>query len=183
MNDDIEKVLYSREEIHQVAQKLGEKITTDYADKDPLVVCILKGSVPFMSDLIRAMDVKLQIDFMDISSYGGGVESSGQVKILKDLDADVSGRHVIIVEDIVDTGNTLAKIHDLFQHRNAASVKVVTLLNKPERRTADVSVDYIGFEIPDKFVIGYGMDFDEEYRQLPYIGILKPSIYAHLFHN
>ncbi|EFG49691.1 hypoxanthine phosphoribosyltransferase [Aerococcus viridans ATCC 11563 = CCUG 4311] len=183
MHKDVEEILVSTEEIAERIQVLGEELTADYQDKNPIVVGILKGSVPFMSDLIRAMDVKLQIDFMDISSYGGGVESSGQVKILKDLDADVSGRHVIIVEDIVDTGNTLAKIHDLFQHRNAASVKVVTLLNKPERRTADVSVDYIGFEIPDKFVIGYGMDFDEEYRQLPYIGILKPSVYAHLFHN
>ncbi|ALZ88456.1 hypoxanthine phosphoribosyltransferase [Aerococcus urinaeequi] len=183
MHKDVEEILFSTEEIAERIQVLGEELSANYQDKKPIVVGILKGSVPFMSDLIRAMDIKLQIDFMDISSYGGGVESSGQVKILKDLDADVSGRHVIIVEDIVDTGNTLAKIHDLFQHRNAASVKVVTLLNKPERRTADVSVDYIGFEIPDKFVIGYGMDFDEEYRQLPYIGILKPSVYAHLFHN
>lgn len=183
MHKDVEEILFTVEDIADRTKVLGQQLTDEYQDKNPIVVGILKGSVPFMSDLIRAMDCHLQIDFMDISSYGGGVESSGQVKILKDLDADVAGRHVIIVEDIVDTGNTLSKIHDLFQHRDAASVKVVSLLNKPERRVADVEVDYVGFEIPDKFVIGYGMDFDESYRQLPYIGVLKPSVYAHLFKN
>lgn len=183
MHKDVEEIMISAEEIAERTKALGQQLTADYEGKNPIVVGILKGSVLFMSDLIREMDVKLQIDFMDISSYGGGVESSGQVKILKDLDADVSGRHVIIVEDIVDTGNTLAKIHDLFHHRDAASVKVVSLLNKPERRVADVEVDYFGFEIPDKFVVGYGMDFDQDYRQLPYLGILKPGVYAHLLHD
>lgn len=182
MHNDVEEILYSAEDIAARIKELGQELSAEYQDKNPIVVGILKGSVLLMSDLVREMDVKLQLDFMDVSSYGSGVESSGHVKIIKDLDADVADRHVIIVEDIVDTGNTLAKIYDLFQHRNAASVKVVALLNKPERRVADVQVDYTGFEIPDKFVIGYGMDFDEDYRQLPFIGILKPSVYAHLLH-
>lgn len=181
MNPDIEEVLISAEEIDAAVKRLGQELTKDYQDKNPVVVCILRGSVVFLADLVRQMQCPLEIDFMDLSSYGGGMESSGQVKILKDLDTDVAGRHVIIVEDIVDTGNTLAKIHDLFLHRQAESVKVVSFLNKPERRTANVTVDYVGVEIPDKFVVGYGMDFDEQYRGLPYIGILKPSVYAHLF--
>lgn len=181
MNPDIEEILISSEEIQAAVKRLGEQLTTDYAGKNPLVVCILKGSVLFLSDLIREMDCPLEIDFMDLSSYGGGVESTGQVKILKDLDTDVTNRDVIIVEDIVDTGNTLSKIYELFTHRNAASVKVVTFLNKPDRRTANVEVSYVGMEIPDKFVVGYGMDFDENYRGLPYIGVLKPSVYSHLF--
>ena len=181
MNPDIEDILISEEEIASAVNRLGEQLTTEYAGKNPLVVCILKGSVLFLSDLVRAMDCPLELDFMDLSSYGGGMESSGQVRILKDLDTDVSGRDVLIVEDIVYTGNTLSKIFNLFEQRNAASVKVVTFLNKPERRTADVKVDYVGVEIPDKFVVGYGMDFDEQYRGLPYIGILKPSVYSHLF--
>lgn len=181
MHPDIKEVLISEEELAEAVAKLGAQLTQDYEGKNPIIVGILKGSILFMADLIRHIDLPLEIDFMDVSSYGSSMESSGNVRINKDLDSSVAGRDIIIVEDIVDTGNTLAYIRDLLKHRDAASVRVVTLLNKTERRSVAIEANYIGIEIPDNFVVGYGLDFDEKYRGLPYIGILKPAVYEHLF--
>lgn len=177
MNNDIEKVLYSTEEIRQVVSRLGAQLADEYQDKNPLVVGILRGSAPFMMDLVRAMDCYLEIDFMDVSSYGDELESSGNVRILKDLDTDVTGRHVLLVEDIVDSGRTLAKLLELFTARHAASVKVCTLLDKPERRVVDVQADYVGLTVPNEFVVGYGLDYRQQYRHLPYVGVLKAEVY------
>lgn len=177
MNQDIEKVLLSEAEIGEKVRELGKALAAEYRDKNPLVICVLKGAVVFMADLIRHMDIPCEMDFMAVSSYGSGVESSGMVKILKDLDTSVQNRHVLVVEDIMDSGLTLSRLVELLRHREAASVKVVTLLNKPERRKVDISPDYSGFEIPDEFVVGYGLDFAEKYRNLPYIGVLKPEVY------
>ncbi|WP_282709227.1 hypoxanthine phosphoribosyltransferase [Ligilactobacillus sp. Marseille-Q7487] len=178
MNNDIKEVLYSQEEIQAVTKKLGEQLTKDYQDKKPLVVCILKGAVLFMTDIVRQMDTYCEMDFMSVSSYGNETVSSGDVKILKDLDKSVEGRHILIVEDIVDTGRTLECVIDLFKHRKAASVKVCTLLDKPERREKAVQADYIGFTVPNEFVVGYGLDYQGFYRNLPYVGILKPEVYT-----
>ena len=177
MNNDIAKILYTKEQIAEVVARLGAELTADYHDKNPLVVGVLRGSAPFMMDLVRAMDCYLEIDFMDVSSYGDRMESSGNVRIVKDLDTDVSGRHVLLVEDIVDSGRTLEKLLELFAARHAASVKVCTLLDKPERRVVEVKADYIGLEVPNEFVVGYGLDYQQKYRNLPYIGVLKPEIY------
>lgn len=177
MNNDIEKVLCSAEEIAQAVHRLGAQLAAEYQDKNPLVVGVLRGSAPFMMDLVRAMDCYLEIDFMDVSSYGDALESSGNVRILKDLDTDVTGRHVLIVEDIVDSGRTLAKLLDLFATRQAASVKVCTLLDKPERRVVDVTADYVGLTVPNEFVVGYGLDYRQQYRNLPYVGVLKAEVY------
>lgn len=160
-----------------MVERLGAQLAAEYQDKNPLVVGILRGSAPFMMDLVRAMDCYLEIDFMDVSSYGDALESSGNVRILKDLDTDVTGRHVLIVEDIVDSGRTLAKLLDLFATRQAASVKVCTLLDKPERRAVDVTADYVGLSIPNEFVVGYGLDYRQQYRNLPYVGVLKAEVY------
>jgi len=146
-------------------------------DKNPLVICILKGAIFFMADLVRAMDCDLEVDFMDVSSYGDAFESSGEVRILKDLDQSVKDRHVLIVEDIIDTGRTLAHIVELLKHRQAASVKIVTLLDKQERRVIAIDADYVGVEVPNKFVVGYGLDYKQGLRNLPYIGVLKPEVY------
>lgn len=178
MNNDIKEVLYSQEEIQAVTKKLGEQLTKDYQDKKPLVVCILKGAVLFMTDIVRQMDTYCEMDFMSVSSYGNETVSSGDVKILKDLDKSVEGRHILIVEDIVDTGRTLECVIDLFKHRKAASVKVCTLLDKPERREKAVQADYVGFTVPNEFVVGYGLDYQGFYRNLPYVGILKPEVYT-----
>lgn len=160
-----------------MVERLGAQLAAEYQDKNPLVVGILRGSAPFMMDLVRAMDCYLEIDFMDVSSYGDALESSGNVRILKDLDTDVTGRHVLIVEDIVDSGRTLAKLLDLFATRQAASVKVCTLLDKPERRVVDVTADYVGLTVPNEFVVGYGLDYRQQYRNLPYVGVLKAEVY------
>jgi len=178
MNQDIEKILLSEEEIADKVQELGKTLAAEYRDKNPLVICVLKGAVVFMADLIRHMDIPCEMDFMAVSSYGSGTESSGMVKILKDLDASVQNRHVLVVEDIMDSGLTLSRLLELLRHREAASVKVVTLLNKPERRKVDLSPDYSGYDIPDEFVVGYGLDYSEKYRNLPYIGVLKPEVYT-----
>lgn len=178
MNQDIEKILYTKEQLSDVVARLGSELTLAYRDKNPLVVGVLRGAAPFMMDLVRAMDCYLEIDFMDVSSYGNATESSGNVKILKDLDTDVAGRHLLIVEDIIDSGRTLRKLLDLFTHREAASVTVCTLLDKPERRVADVTADYIGLQVPNEFVVGYGLDYRQQYRNLPYIGVLKPDVYS-----
>ncbi|MFL2079397.1 hypoxanthine phosphoribosyltransferase [Marinilactibacillus psychrotolerans] len=177
MKSDMEKILISEEEIQKKVQELGEILSEEYKDKNPLLVGVLKGALPFMADLIKAMEIYLEIDFMDVSSYGNETTSSGEVKILKDLDTNVEGRHVLFVEDIIDTGRTLAYLKDMFKYRKAASVKIVTLLDKPSGRSVDMTVDWIGFEVPHEFVVGYGLDFAERYRNLPYIGVLKPEIY------
>lgn len=178
MNQDIEKILYSQEEIALITKKLGEQITADYQDKKPLVVCILKGAVLFMTDIVREIKTYCEMDFMSVSSYGDELVSSGDVKIIKDLDQSVEGRHILVVEDIVDTGRTLERVVELFKHRGAASVKICTLLDKPERREKAITADYIGFTVPNEFVVGYGLDYKGYYRNLPYVGVLKESVYS-----
>ncbi|CEH27803.1 hypoxanthine phosphoribosyltransferase [Aneurinibacillus migulanus] len=178
MEKDIEKVLLTEEEIADKIRELGRILSKEYAGKNPLVICVLRGGAPFMTDLVRRMDIPLEMDFMAVSSYGASTQSSGVVRIMKDLDTSVDERHVLIVEDIIDSGLTLSYLIDNIQRRNAASVKVVTLLDKPARRTVDLTPDYCGFQIPDAFVVGYGLDYAEKYRNLPYIGILKPEIYS-----
>ena len=174
---DIEKTLYSEEQIQERVKALGAVVSRDYEDKNPLVVGILKGAIPFLADLVRAMDIYMEMDFMDVSSYGNATVSSGEVRILKDLSTVVEGRHILIVEDIIDSGRTLKYLVELLKHRKAASVKIVTMLDKPEGRVVDMDADYIGFEVPNEFVVGYGLDYAEDYRNMPYIGILKPEIY------
>lgn len=178
MNQDIEKILYSQAEIAAITKKLGAQITADYQDKKPLVVCILKGAVLFMTDIVREINTYCEMDFMSVSSYGDELVSSGDVKIIKDLDQSVEGRHILVVEDIVDTGRTLERVVELFKHRGAASVKICTLLDKPERREKAITADYIGFTVPNEFVVGYGLDYKGYYRNLPYVGILKPAVYS-----
>ncbi|SEK97989.1 hypoxanthine phosphoribosyltransferase [Carnobacterium iners] len=177
MKNDIERVLFSREVLAERTSELGKQLTIDYKGKTPLVVGILKGATPFLSDLIKEMDIYLEMDFMDVSSYGGGITSSGEVKILKDLDTNVEGKDLLIVEDIIDSGRTLNYLIEMFRYRKAKSIKIVTLLDKPEGRVVDMKADYVGFLVPNEFVVGYGLDYDEKYRNLPYIGILKPEIY------
>lgn len=175
---DIEKVLVTREEIATAVKKLGQEITADYGDKEIVVIGILRGAAVFMTDIIREIDLYMDIDFMSVSSYGDGTESTGQVKIIKDLDTNVRDKHILIVEDIIDTGRTLKHLVELFEYRQAASIKIATLLDKPERRIMkDIMPDYVGIEIPNEFVVGYGLDFQQKYRNLPYIGVLKPEIY------
>ena len=178
MHDDIEKVLVSEEELKAKVAELGAEISRDYAGKNLVLVSILKGSVVFMADLMRAVSIPCSIDFMVVSSYGGSnTTSSGLVKIIKDLDGDLSGKDVLIVEDILDTGITLSNLVPMLKMRNPSSVKICTILDKPSRRKADIQPDYEGFRVPDEFVVGYGLDYDEKYRNLPYVGVLKPEIY------
>lgn len=178
LEKDIEKVLVTQEEIRQATQRLGKQLTEDYHDKNVLVIGLLRGAVPFLADLTREMNCYLEMDFMDVSSYHGSTSSSGEVKILKDLDTPVEGRHVLIVEDIIDTGRTLKKVVDLLKHRQAASVKVCAIVDKPEARVEkDIQADYVGVEVPNEFLVGYGLDYNEQYRNLPYIGVLKPEVY------
>ncbi len=177
LEENMEKILITREQIQQRCAELGKELTKEYADKNPLVVGVLKGAVPFMADIVREMDCFLELDFMDVSSYGNALVSSGEVKIVKDLDTNVEGRDLLIVEDIIDSGRTLAYLVDLFKYRKANSVKIVTLLDKPEGRVVDIEADYIGFDVPNEFVVGYGLDYIEQYRNLPYVGVLKPSVY------
>jgi hypoxanthine phosphoribosyltransferase len=178
MYADLESVLITQEEIKQAIKKLGEEITRDYAGKEPVMIGILKGAVLFFSDLIREIDLPLKTEFMAISSYGSSTKTSGVVRILKDLDKDILGQDVLIVEDIVDTGLTLSYLKRALLERNPASVKIVTLLDKPARRRVELVPDYRCFTIPDAFVVGYGLDYDEKYRNLPDIGILHPKIYS-----
>ncbi|NLJ25994.1 MAG: hypoxanthine phosphoribosyltransferase [Firmicutes bacterium] len=177
MQEDIARILLTEAEIKQRVSELGARISQDYAGKDLVAVCILKGALHFMADLTRAIEIPLAIDFMAISSYGAGTKTSGEVRIIQDLDAAIAERHILIVEDIVDTGLTLKYLVDNLGSRRPASLKIVTLLDKPARRAVTISPDYNGFEIPDEFVVGYGLDYDEKYRNLPFIGILKPEIY------
>ncbi|MBO8164891.1 MAG: hypoxanthine phosphoribosyltransferase [Brevibacillus sp.] len=178
MTSDIKEILITEAEIAAKVKELGDTLGAEYRDKNPLVICVLKGAVLFMADLVRQMNISLEMDFMAVSSYGSSTASSGVVRILKDLDTSVQGRHVLIVEDIMDSGLTLSRLVELLKHREAASVKVVTLLNKPERRKVEISPDYSGFTIPDEFVVGYGLDYAEKYRNLPFIGVLKPEVYS-----
>lgn len=177
IEEDIERILISERDIKKAVKKIGKQISKDYEDKDLLLVAVLKGSVIFMADLMRAISVPLNIDFMSVSSYGGGTKTSGVVKILKDLDHDISGKDVLIVEDILDSGMTLSYLKAILEQRNVRSIRIATLLDKPERRIADVKADYFCFTVPDEFVVGYGLDYAQQYRHLPYIGVLKPSVY------
>ncbi|WEK54294.1 MAG: hypoxanthine phosphoribosyltransferase [Candidatus Cohnella colombiensis] len=178
MHNDIQEVLYSQEVIEQKVQELGEVISREYEGRNPLVICVLKGAFIFMADLSKRLTIPIELDFMAVSSYGQGTRSSGEVKIVKDLDVSVDGRDVLIVEDIIDSGLTLSYLIDVLERRNALSVNVVALFDKPGRRTVDLNADYTGFIIPDAFVVGYGLDYAEKYRNLPYVGILKPEIYT-----
>lgn len=178
LSEDIQSVLLSQEELSQKVFELGAKISKDYIDKNLLMVSILKGSVIFMADLMRAITIPCQIDFMSVSSYNNTTKSSGVVRIMKDLDISIEGRDLLIVEDILDSGMTLRYIKSILLERNPNSIKICTLLDKPERRRADIFADYSGYNVPDEFVVGYGLDYAEKYRNLPYIGVLKPAIYA-----
>ena len=174
--NDIREILISENEIQERAKQLREQITKDYSSKKPLLVGLLRGSVPFLADLMKNIDLDIQFDTMDVSSYEG-TESVGEIRILKDLDTPVKGLDIILVEDIVDTGRTLQTVKNTLLHRGAASVTICTLLNKSARRTVDIQADYIGFEVADEFVVGYGMDFNQKYRCLPYIGVLNAECY------
>ncbi|WP_338553848.1 hypoxanthine phosphoribosyltransferase [Paenibacillus sp. KS-LC4] len=177
MLNDIQEVLYDAQQIQAKVREMGKKLSQDFEGRDPLVICILKGAIIFMSDLIKEMTIPLEIDFMAVSSYGQSTKSSGVVKIIKDLDVSVEGRDVLIVEDIIDSGLTLSYLIDVLERRNSKSVTVATLFDKPARRTVDLEADYTGFTLPDEFVVGYGLDFAERYRNLPFIGVLKPEVY------
>jgi hypoxanthine phosphoribosyltransferase len=177
MHGEIEKVLISEEEIQGKVKELGDALTSEYQDRFPLAVGVLKGAMPFMGDLLKRVNTHLEMDFMDVSSYGNSTISSGEVKIIKDLNTSVEGRDILIIEDIIDSGLTLSYLVELFKYRKAKSIKIVTLLDKPTGRKADIKADYVGFIVPDEFVVGYGLDYAERYRNLPYIGVLKPEVY------
>ena len=179
MTRDIEKVLLSQEQIAEKVAEIGAQISRDYAGKNPMIVSVLKGSFIFMADLVRAVTIPCTVDFMSVSSYGSGTTSSGVVHVAKDLNSDIAGRNVLIVEDILDTGKTLHQLIGMLKQRNPASLKICVLLDKPARREEDIHADYVGYTIPDAFVVGYGLDYAEEYRNLPYIGVLSPSVYSH----
>ena len=178
LENDIKKILISHDEIVVAARELGQKLTEDYQGKNPILVGILKGSVPFMAELIKHIDTHIELDFMLVSSYHGGTSSSGVINIIKDLDQDIKGRDILFVEDIIDTGKTLKSLKELFEGRQPASVKIATLLDKPEGRLVEIEADYTCFTIPNEFVVGYGLDYDENYRNLPYIGVLKEEVYS-----
>lgn len=177
MHYDMKEILVTEDDIKARLKNLGSKISIDYRDKFPLLICILRGAFLFLADLIREIEIPLSIDFMAISSYGGKPESNGEIKILKDIDTSIEGRHVLIIEDIVDTGLTMDSVTRLLNTRKPKSLKICTLLDKVERRQIKVNIDYYGFKIPNKFVVGYGLDYEEKYRNLPYIGVLKEEIY------
>ena len=178
IHDDVSKILFTEEELQDKVKEMGKQISETYKDEKLIVVGILKGASIFMSDLIRAIDTKIKIDFMVVSSYGNATETSGVVRILKDLESDIEGYNVLLVEDIIDTGTTLSYLKSYLYHRNAKSVRICTLLNKPSRREKAVEIDFQGFEVPDEFIVGYGIDYAEDYRNLPYIGALKREIYS-----
>ena len=178
MKNDILKILVTEEELQKKVSELGAQISRDYEGKNLLLVSVLKGSVVFMADLMRAITIPAKIDFMAVSSYGSGTKTSGVVKIIKDLDLDLSGYDVLIVEDILDSGMTLKYITELLSARGTRSIKIATLLDKPSRRKVDIKADYFCFDIPDEFVVGYGLDYDEKYRNYPAVGVLKPEVYT-----
>ena len=176
--NDIREILFSEAELKAKVAELGKQLKEDYDGKNPLVVGVMKGAFVFTADLVRAMDCPVQMDFIIAKSYGNSTQTSGSVKIIKDLENDISGRHVILVEDIIDSGVTMSKLIKMLNTRNAASIKLCALLSKPSRRQVDVTIDYCGWEVPDHFVVGYGLDYAEKYRNLPSIGMLKPEIYS-----
>ncbi|MDE6470730.1 MAG: hypoxanthine phosphoribosyltransferase [Eubacterium sp.] len=178
MNRDVEKILVTEDELVQISKKLGEQITKDYKGKKLLIVGVLKGSIYFFTDLSRHIDLPCNIDFIQASSYGASTVSSGEIKIIKDISEDLTGFDVLLVEDILDTGKTLKHIHDMLSKRNPESIAIVTLLDKPARREADIYADYVGVDVPNEFVVGYGLDYDQFYRNLPYIGVLKKEVYT-----
>ena len=163
LEKDIKKILFSQEDIVTKTKELGQQLTKDYAGKNPLLVCVLKGAVPFMAELIKHIDTHIEMDFMVVSSYGGGTVSSGE--------------DVIFIEDIIDTGRTLLYLRDMFKYRKASSVKIATLFDKPEGRVVDIEADYVCYDVPNEFIVGFGLDYDEKYRNLPYVGVLKEEIY------
>lgn len=177
MHKDVEKILVSEEQIRETVKKIADKINNDLAGEPLLVIVILKGSTPFAMDLIKKLEMPVELDFMQVSSYGKSTASDGFINVKRDIEQDISGKNILIVEDIIDSGNTLFKLKTLFESRNAKSVRICTMLDKPSRRVVDVKVDYSGIEIPDEFAIGYGLDYAEQYRNLPYIGVLKRSVY------
>ena len=177
MREDVKEILFDENQLAEKVKELGSRISEDYKGKDLLVVGVLKGSVLFAADLIKNITIPCEIDFMAVSSYGNSTETSGVVRILKDLDHSIEGKHVLLVEDIVDSGITLSYLLKYLKARRAESIEIVSLLNKPERRTADLEVKYIGFEVPNEFIVGYGIDYAEKYRNLPYIAILKEEVY------
>ena len=178
MDGNILRILYSEEEIRRRVQELGDQLFEEFRDRNPLFVGVLKGCFLFMADLIRACQIKSEIEFIAVSSYGDEFASSGNVQITRDLQHDITGRDLIVVEDILDSGNTLYFLRQYFMTKGANSVTIVTLLDKPERREKPIKADYIGFRVPNEFVVGYGLDFRQQYRNLPYVGVLKPEIYA-----
>ena len=178
MMDDIGKILVTEEQLQKRVKELGEELSRDYAGKEVVLVGILKGAVVFFADIARAMDVRLTMDFMCLSSYGDSTETSGIVKIIKDLDSSITGKHVLIAEDIMDSGLSLSHLTKILQERRPASLKICCMLDKPERRECDITPDYTGFTIPNEFVVGYGLDYTGEYRNLPFVGVLKPEVYA-----
>ena len=178
MHKDVERILYTEEELRDRVRALGGQITADYAGREPLLVSVLRGSYIFMADLTRSLDLDVAVDFMAVSSYGAGTVSSGQVEIKKDLSDSIEGKDLILVEDILDSGNTLYYLLDVLRARKPASIRICTLMDKPERRTKPIKADYVGFTIPDAFIVGYGLDYAEKYRNLPYVGVLKPDVYS-----
>lgn len=178
MNQDIERVLITEDELQARIAELGRELAADYADKKPIFIGVLKGVVNFFADMVRATPIRCQYEFMAVSSYGAGTATSGKVNLLKDVTCDIKGRHVVILEDILDSGLTLEFVSEHLRAMEPASLKICTLLDKPERRKVDVYADYIGFTIPNEFVVGYGLDYDEYYRNLPFIGVLKPEVYS-----
>ena len=177
-DNDIQEVLFSEEQLKNRVREIAQQITADYQGKEIMLISVLRGSFVFMADLCRAIDLPCTLDFMAVSSYGKGTKSSGQVQITKDLSEDISDRHIIVVEDILDSGTTLSYLLKILENRHPASIRLCTLLDKPDRRVKPVEVHYSGFTIPDAFVVGYGLDYAEKYRNLPYIGILKPRVYG-----
>ncbi len=177
MHQDLKEILLTQQQLADKTKELAQRISDDYRGKKFVMVTVLKGGFIFASDLVRQMDIDVDINFMAVSSYGSGTRSSGNVKIVKDLDSDIRGKHVLIVEDIVDSGHTLSFLMQLMKDRGAVDVKICTILNKPSRREVDIDVTYLGYDIPDEFVVGYGLDYDERYRNLPYLGTLKEEVY------
>ena len=177
--DDIAETLFTEEEIASIVEKMGKQISKDYEGKDLLLVSVLKGSLVFMADLMPHITVPCSIDFLSVSSYGSGTVSSGQVRILKDLDASIEGKDLLVVEDILDSGVTLSYLLKTLSARNPASIRLCTFLDKPERRRVNIKADYIGASVPDKFIVGYGLDYAQKYRNVPFIGVLKPEVYTH----
>ncbi|SDX84491.1 hypoxanthine phosphoribosyltransferase [Paenibacillus sp. CF384] len=175
--NDIQEVLYDADQIQQKVKELGDTISREFEGRNPLVICVLKGAFIFMADLVKTITIPVELDFMAVSSYGQSTKTSGVVKIIKDLDTSVQGRDVLIVEDIIDSGLTLSYLIDVLERRNAKSITLVTLFDKPTGRKVELEADYKGFVLPDAFVVGYGLDYAEQYRNLPFIGILKPEVY------